>query len=321
MPRGSGAIVVHRTLETTIPDYTVYGYDPRLEFAPPLMKWMVPRPDTDLVHTTPDHAVFFQQTNTPLIATFHNIVIDRFMWPYSTWAQRLHYLTDLRWLMHKSVRAADALTAVSQFTADLAKRELNVSRRIEVIPNGVDTERFQPANDSNDRKSLRLLFAGNPSIRKGAQWLPAIADRLSNEDRIVCATGLRGRWQSFLTHPRIEVLGGVQFEDMPAVYQSVDALLLPTVREGDSLVVLEAMSCGLPIIATRCSSLSERVEHGSGGFLCGIGETDEFANSVNELRDPQIRREMGRFNRTRAERGFSAKAMAERYTNFFARGH
>ena len=319
MPFGSGAIVVHRMLEKRLPGYHTVGYSPYLEFAPPLLRLLVPRPDADVIHTTPDHAIFFQRTGIPLVLTFHNLVIDEFMHPYSSKLQWFHYRTDLRWFLKRSLKVANMITAVSRFTADLATRELGCGSRIEVIPNGVDIDRFRPAPDRERSRKLRLLFAGNPSFRKGAQWLPAIADQLSEGDHIICATGLRGRWQSYLNHPRIEVLGGVKYEDMPRLYQSVDALLLPTVREGDSLVVLEAMSSGLPVIATNCSSLSERVGHGQGGFLCRLGHVGDFVNAIETLRSVELRLEMGCFNRERALSEFSVDRMTSQYEEIFRR--
>lgn len=122
MPRGSGAIVVHRMLEDRLPDYKVFGYNPYFELMPPLLKWAVPHAEPELNHTTPDHAIFFRRADVPLVVTFHNLVIDRFMQAYSSRLQWLHYSTDLRWSLRRSLRAATLITAVSRFTADLATR-------------------------------------------------------------------------------------------------------------------------------------------------------------------------------------------------------
>lgn len=318
MPLGSGAIVVHRMLAKYLSDYEVHGYNPYLTLFPPLLRWIVPPPDADLIHTTPDHAVFFRKPGRHLVTTFHNLVIDGFMRQYCSSLQWFHYQTDLRWFLQRALKVSTLITAVSRFTADIVVRELGSAAKIEVIPNGIDTERFRPVSQPKKRSGLRILFAGNPSYRKGVQWLPAIADRLNRDDRIVCATGLRDRWQSLRNHQRIDILGGVSFEEMPLLYQSVDALLMPTVREGDSLVVLEAMSCGLPVVATDCSSLSERIQHGKGGFLCDIGDVNQFVSSIDALRDAGMREEMGKFNRDRALREFSVELMAMRYAELFA---
>lgn len=318
MPSGSGAIVVHRMLEQQLRNYAVVPYNPALTYVPPALRWFVPKPGADIVHTTPDHAVFFKRQEVPLVTTFHNVVIDKFMSPYSSFAQRLHYRTDLRYFLARAVRISDRITAVSQFTADLARRELKCDRPIEVIPNGIDTDFFHPATDHREGGRLKLLFSGNPSLRKGAQWLPEIALKLKDTVKIVCACGLRGGWTKNLQAAGIEILGRVPYTAMPDLYRSVDALLLPTVREGDSLAVLEAMSSGIPVIASDCSSLPERVAQGEGGYLCDIGDIDGFVRAVERLLDPQVRRLMGEFNRSRATTDFSLRQMTGRYEDLFA---
>lgn len=317
MPTGSGAIVVHRMLEQKLGDYTVAPYSPAWTWFPPLLRAVLPNAPADLIHTTPDYAPFVRRRGLPLVTTFHNLVIDDFMVPYSSVLQRLHYRTDLRLFLSKALRISDRVTAVSEFTAELARQELRFDGPIDVIPNGIDTDFFRPAAAKSESSTLRILFAGNPSRRKGAQWLPEIARRLAGVATIVCASGLRGGWTAGFDAAGIETLGRIPYASMPELYQSVDALLLPTVREGDSLAVLEAMSAGLPVIASNCSSLPERVAHGEGGYLCDIGDVEGFVAAIDSLRDPQLRASMGNFNRHRAEAEFDINKMVSRYSAVF----
>jgi len=318
MPTGSGAILVHRTLEERLPEYRIVPYQPSLTYFPPLLRWNLPKPAADVIHTTPDYALFFKRAGIPLVSTFHNFVIDSFMRPYSTVPQRMHYATDLRYFLQKAVKLSARLTAVSQFTADLVMQELRCDQPIEVIPNGVDTDTFYPRIDASSKQKIRVLFSGNPSRRKGAHWLPEIARRLGDSVKIVCASGLRGGWTQKLADAGIENLGRVAYESMPDLYRSVDALILPTVREGDSLAVLEAMSSGLPVVASACSSLPERIEHGKGGYLCDIGDIDGFVKAIQNLSDSQLRHRQGEFNRDRAEKEFSLTRMTRRYERLFS---
>ena len=152
---------------------------------------------------------FFKRQGVPLVTTFHKFVIDEFMAPYSSLARRLHYRTDLRYCLSRAVRIADRITAVSQFTADLARRELNFDCPIEVNPNGIDTNFFRPAAKHRKDGRLCVLFSGNPSIRKGVKCLSEIARGLKDTAKIVCATGLRGGWTNDLEAAGIEILGRV----------------------------------------------------------------------------------------------------------------
>ena len=318
MPTGSGAIVVHRMLERQLDDFNVVPYAPRLTLFPPALKWCVPRPDADIIHTTPDHGPFFKRQGLPLVVTFHNLVIDAFMSRYSTLAQRAHYATDLKYFLRKSLDIADRVTAVSEFTAGLVRQELGYEGQIDVITNGIDTHAFRPASSPRRSGKPRVLFAGNPSLRKGAHWLPEMARKLDGTATLVCTVAKNTAWARRLESSGVEIAAHVPYESMPDFYRTVDALLLPTVREGDSLAVLEAMSSGLPVVASNCSSLPERVDQGKGGFLCEIGNVNEFVSAITRLADPKLRESMGSHNRARSEVEADLSNMARSYAEIFS---
>ena len=271
-----------------------------------------------MVHTAPDYAVFSHRKNIPLIISFHNYVMDRWMGQYSTWWQRLHYHTDLRLWTRVAIEKANAITAVSQFTADIAKKDLGVQQFIHTIYNGVDEKMFIPRRAQNPGdKKIRIFFSGNLTERKGAGWLTAIAHKLQPHVVIHYTQGLRTR-HSLPAHPNLRPVGSVPFEQMPRRYQQMDVLLMPTVREGLSLAVLEAMSCGLPVVASNCSSLPEQIDEGLGGFLCPVGDVNMFAERLNYLADsPKVRKNMGQYNREKVERLFTLNGMVAKYKKLF----
>ena len=242
------------------------------------------------------------------------------MRPYSSILQNLHYRTNLRMFTTKSLKAANAVTAVSHFTAECIRKDLRFDRPIDIIYNGVDTSFFHPkSHEMNTRKEVRVFFSGNLTRRKGAQWLPAIADKLAKHVRIYYTQGLRTR-NTLPRHDRLKPVGPVSFEDMPSRYHQMDILLMPTVREGLSLAVMEAMSSGLPVVASDCSSLPEQIDHGKGGYLCPIGDTTEFARYINRLADStDLRKRMGDYNRRKAQRLFTVERMLDGYKSLFER--
>ena len=320
MAQGNGAYVVHRNLEHHINGYHVTGYHPNWTLFPISLIKLAPTRNARMVHTTPDYAVFFQRKNIPLVITFHNYILDRWMEQYSTWWQSLHYRTDLRMLTRMAINRADAITAVSQFTTDIVKQDLGVQQFIHTIYNGVNEKLFIPrrAHDPGEKK-IRIFFSGNLTKRKGVGWLSAIADKLQPHIVIFYTQGLRTRC-SLPEHSNIKPLGPVPFEQMPLRYQQMDILLLPTVREGLSLAVLEAMSCGLPVVASNCSSLPEQIDEGLGGFLCPVGDVNMFAEKLNYLADsPKIRKNMGQYNRDKVERQFTIAGMVAKYKQLFER--
>jgi glycosyltransferase involved in cell wall biosynthesis len=318
VPEGSGAIVVHRSLARALPSYEVTGYNPWATLLlPPLLYRYRPARRVRAVHTSADHGLFFARTGIPLLLTFHNYVLDPFMRAYSSPLQNLHYRTDLRYFIRHSLRLASAVSAVSHATADLVRRDLGYEGNIDVIANGVDEVRFRPRPRRNDGP-VRVLFSGNLTRRKGAQWLEAIGKRLPSSVQLFCATGLGTR--TMRLPQEVRRVGSVPHGRMPELYTSMDMLLMPTVREGLSLSVLEAMACGLPIVATNISSLPEQVHQGLGGLLCPLGDADAFAVAIKELAaDPARRRQMGEYNRARIEQAFTLRTMAHGYAEWLDR--
>ena len=318
MGRGSGAYIVHRTMEGHLQDYQVMDYHPYWTLFPFLLPIAVPMKGAKLIHTTPDHAIFFSKTKIPLILTFHGYVIDGGLSPYYPWYKTIYHKTFLRFYSMLSVQKANAITAVSRFTAQLVKKDLMISRPIQVIYNGVDANRFTPANSpiTLDKK-VRIFYSGNLTLSKGAFMLPEIAKKLTANTCIYYTQGLRTRIK-LPSSPFLKCVGPVPFEEMPKWYQGMDILLMPTIREGFSLSVLEAMACGLPVIASNCSSLLEQIDEDKGGCLCSVGDVNDFAEKINTLADsPNLRREMGEYNRAKVEKMFTLERMVNEYRDLF----
>ena len=252
-----------------------------------------------------------------MVVTFQNYVLDRYMWNYSTWPQRIHYHTDLYYFTKKALARGDVITSVSVFTANLVKRELGYARDIPVIYNGVDTDAFTPPEQARRSKKIIIAFSGNPTIRKGADLLPQICARLDENIEIVCTKGLRNR-SNLPSAENLRLIAPVPHQRMKEFYNGADILLMPTVREGLPFAVLEAMSCGLPVVASNSSSLPELVVDGAGGYLSSVGDADRFAQNINRLaRDYTQRTMMGEYNRARVLRKFTMQGMITKYATLF----
>jgi glycosyltransferase involved in cell wall biosynthesis len=166
-------------------------------------------------------------------------------------------------------------------------------------------------------KEIRVFFSGNLIRRKGSHWLPTIAQQLQKNIRIFYTQGLRTR-NNLSTHSKLQPMGSVPFHEIHKLYQEMDILLMPTVREGFGLAVAEAMACGLPVVASDCSAIPELIDHGKGGFLCPVGDVNAFAEKINLLADsPKLRREMGEYNRAKIEKMFTLDRMVKEYQELF----
>ncbi len=314
---GSGVVVLHQSLSSLIDDYQLDIFSSKWQFAPFVLPFISKPDNCDVIHTIPDYAPYFYRPGVKLVVTFHNYVLDSYMLKNSSMLQRIHYKTDLRWNILKSLEIADVVTAVSQATAELIKRDLDYDADIKVINNGVDTSIYNPAKHIENCHRVKVFFSGNLSARKGAPLLPFIADKLKENITIYYTSGLNKKSQ-LPGHPRLECLGMINNKDMASLYRTMDILLLPSIREGMNLSILEAMASGLPVITSNCSSMPEQIIDGDGGYLCEPGDVEEFAEKINYLADrPDKRVSMGSYNKNRVIDNFSIKTMVQGYKSLF----
>lgn len=311
---GSGVEIVHRMLAERIPGYRLAVVGPRTALLGPFLPRDVAYED-GLIHTIPDLGGYMQAVNSPSLVTFHNFMLDDFALRQASRPQRIFYRSVLAHYIARAVKRATIVTAVSRFTAGLVRDYFGV--KAEVVNNGVDSARFAPASDSQERGRPRVLFVGNMSARKGRETLGMLADELADECDFMVAGGLRAGGASGRVS-NVEHLGRVDPMDMPGVYQRADVLLLPTLREGMSLATLEAMACGLPIVTTGLSSQPELVKHGKGGYTVPAEDVRGMAKALRRLaHEPSLRRDMGDFNRERITAAYDANRMAAEYHQLF----
>jgi L-malate glycosyltransferase len=314
-PIGSGAYVVHAALARNINSYELIGYNPIVEYCPIFMKWLG-RNQASLIHAPIDYGTLFHRRSVPLVLTCHNYVLDTAWRQHSNLKQRFHYATDLRFFTQSSIKKATCITTVSKYVGDLMRRDMKYSRELPLIYNGININEYLPITKKR-QKDFRIFYSGNLSRRKGAYLLPEIARQLIAGCRIYYTQGLRTH-NTLPDSPNLIPIGPVLHKDMPARYAEMDILILPSFREGCSMAVIEAMACGLPVVASNSSSLPELVVDGLGGYLCEPGNTIDFANKINRLVNaPELRKEMGQYNRERAERLFSLDKMVKTYERLF----
>lgn len=315
---GSGVIVVHRALESHLGGYRVMPLSPYWGLVPPLLVFKR-RPAVPIAHSLPELGVRVAHPESSLVVTFHNYYLDKEMVNTASRAQRVYYRHFMAPAVHASLARARWVTAVSRFTADKVAQHYVLGERLIVIKNGVDTELFSPGGDDHDRP-VRILFAGNPIRRKGSEHLTALARSLPGNTCLQYTVGLRDSATDTLTSSdKLVPIPRRTHAEMPALYRQADILFFPTRREGLSLVVLEAMACGLPVVATRCSSMPELIDHAKGGFLFELNNREQMLEYLTRLAgDHVLREEMGAYNREKVLSEFPLHKMLDGYRQVFA---
>ena len=315
---GSGVMVVHRALESRLPGYFVDPLSPYWGLVPPMLalRKLIPAPIT---HTLPELGAGIAHPDSTLVVTFHNYYLDTEMLAAASPAQRVFYKSLMASAVRSSLSRAKWVTAVSRFTADKVARHHDLGERLVLIRNGVDTGLFSPA-ERDTGQPVRVLFAGNPTRRKGAGHLAALAEALPDDAVLQYTVGLRDSATGVVAESeKLVAIPRRTHEEMPELYRQADILFFPTRREGLSLVALEAMACGLPVVATRCSSMPELVDHGKGGFLFEMDNRSQMLDYLTRLvKDPGLRKEMGNYNREKVLEQFPMNKMVEGYRQIFS---
>jgi N-acetyl-alpha-D-glucosaminyl L-malate synthase BshA len=232
------------------------------------------------------------------------------------------YLPITKW----GIEQSDAVTAVSSYLRDVTVREFGVRRRIEVVPNFVDTRQYRPDGASafaqglaRDGEALVVHVSNFRPVKKVGDVL-AVFDRIRRQ--IPARLLLIGDGPDRSLAERLAREGG--FEDRTTFLGSVAAvetilpathlLLLPSDAESFGLAALEAMACGVPVVGTAVGGLPEVVEDGTHGFLRPVGDVDGMAEAaLRLLRDAELWKRFSAACRLRAEREFPTDALVARY--------
>lgn len=225
-----------------------------------------------------------------------------------------------------AIQRQDLLTAPSEWLALETEREFHTSEHnIEVIPNFVDLERFQPADGEEMRRSLEA--EGRYVITHVSNFRPV--KRV--EDVVRGFAALRSKLDSILVlvgdgpdlEAAVHLAGELGVRDdlrvmgkldrLECVLQASDLFFLPSLAESFGLAALEAQACGCPVIGYRAGGLPEVVEDGVSGILCPP-EKDVCMGQVSAdlLNDPDRYRRMRRAARESAER-FATEPIVVRY--------
>ena len=230
-----------------------------------------------------------------------------------------------------SITASDAVTTPSAWLAAATFQKLGIpaSVRIDVIPNFVDATRFSPGpapREIPSREIPVLLHVSNFRPVKRVDDVVALFAALRAERpvrlRLVGDGPDRARLQADVTArglaADVEFLG--EQIDLPAVMRGADLFVLPSETESFGLAALEAMACGLPVIASAVGGLPEVIADGETGLLRPMGDVAALTAAARLLLDdPPLRARFAAAARRRAETQYRRDPAVDSYLAVYRR--
>jgi uncharacterized protein (TIRG00374 family) len=230
-------------------------------------------------------------------------------------------------LIKKIWKDSQKVVSNSQGLKELAL-ESNPKQLIDIIYNGIDVERFKP-NASLKNSNYFIITPGASRItsRKGLKYLIEAVHKLSvkypqirlkimgdgDEEKIK----LEKMIKDFDIQDKVDFLGRIPQEKTFSYYQKADVFVLPSLNEGMSNAMLEALSTSLPIIATDTGGSKELIKEGENGYIVKMKDSQDIAEKIEKLiNNSELREKMGENSRKKALE-LSWKNVAENYKKFY----
>jgi glycosyltransferase involved in cell wall biosynthesis len=223
---------------------------------------------------------------------------------YLTYYHLQIFEPDVRAILRRFYRRCEVVMAPAESTAAILRAQ-RMNRDIAIWTRGVDREQFNPdRRDLEWRRSLGIpdeemviAFLGRVVMEKGldvfAESILALIDRGVRHRVLVIGDGPAKDWFEQQL-PEAIFTGQLTGSDLARAVASSDVLLNPSVTEAFGNVTLEAMACGLPVIAAEATGATNLVRNGVTGTLAEGAEPEEFADALAAYaQDPELRRRHG----------------------------
>jgi glycogen(starch) synthase len=282
-----------------------------------------------------------QGIKKPFVHTIHGVLADEYEQArenrYQSFRGRIanYFMHQLAKLEEETAKKATLIVTISKYSLEKIQKYYAVDEaKVRIVPNGVDPEKFKPFEDQAAVKRQFglenepcVLFVGSLIPRKGLPFLVETAKKIVKEYRetkflIVGEGPLRNQLLKKLEVANLSgnftFLGNVKEDVLPAVYNCADVFALPSIQEGQGIVLLEAQASAKPIVAFEVGGVNEAVCNGETGVLVKRGSTDKFADAVMKLlSDKALREKMGANGRRFVAENFTWDICAQKMLNVY----
>lgn len=287
----------------------------RAEVAP----WSVRIPECPawarVIHVNSWLATRFVPANIPVVATVHLCVHGAGAGLRQGVLRKFYHRCWIRRQEGRMLRRADVVTAVSLKAAGQTAFAFPGILPT-VVHNGLAAFPTWHRPELPRRPGpFRVLYCGNWSWRKGVDLLDPLFRRLGDGFQLLYTPDRHGGTGGFRLPPNSRSLGRlVGAASLAEAYHDADVLIFPSRLEGLPLVPMEAMACGLPVIATDASSVVDLIEDGATGFVRPADDMMALAAAIVALRDdPVLWASMSNAARRRQSELFSEERMVAGY--------
>lgn len=210
--------------------------------------------------------------------------------------------SKLSWVLYYPVekfcaRFTDVLVTINKEDYSLAKKKMKAKKIIYVPGVGVDTFKFSSLIiDSKEKReklnvpknSIVVLSVGELNKNKNHQIIIKALSKCNNKNIHYIIAGM-GELNEYLAHmiddlgisDRVHLIG--YRNDLKEIYKSVDIFILPSIREGLSISLMEAMSAGLPCVVSKIRGNEDLIQNNNGGYLVNYDDIDKFAYYMDKL--------------------------------------
>ncbi|MDH4121283.1 MAG: glycosyltransferase family 4 protein [Deltaproteobacteria bacterium] len=265
----------------------------------------------------------------PVLTTIHHpLTVDRqrgFEAPTSLgrrWGSTLFFPV---WMQTLVARRMERMVTVSMASRGQIARDFGVNpARIDVVPNGVDLERFRPM-PQQEKIPGRMLFVGNVSdANKGFRFLLEAMARMKRQDTHLAVVNAGPALPDWVVgeSARLGVAGRIHGEhqvpedELARHYNQAEVMVSPSLFEGFGFPAAEAMACGLPVVAANGGGLVEVV--GEEGLRVPIRSPQALADALDRLfNSPTLRENLGRSARAAAEQRFRWDHAAQKLAGIY----
>ncbi len=229
-----------------------------------------------------------------------------------------------------ALQNCDLVISSCNATAEAAKKIMMINNlKYEIIPNSIDSDFFKPEKRKNKEENKGKFVFGYVGKLRHAKGV----DNIINAFSVIAAENdkvellLIGRERDYAyslincleesIKKRIEIIGQIPREELVKYYQKFNCFILASRYESFPNTLLEAMSCGIPVIASNVGCVSEIIG-GSPNIIFNPEDIEKLIKAMNTmLKKSHIREKVGSYNRQSVELNYSRKIIAKRYAKLY----